>query len=107
MNLTLALNATLTDVKASYPWMNAANAAAHTRATVNPDTLDGDEGDETRDAYHAVLTASEADLAMAVSGLVGAKLDENDVFAALDGTATIDGMPALEWLDAVYGADDE
>lgn len=97
------LTTVTTDLQQSYPAMNAANAASHARNTLTVATLNTD--DPTYRAYRAVLRADEGDLAMAVSDLVSAGLDENDVRQSAGGHATIDGQPALEWLEAVFGED--
>jgi hypothetical protein len=106
MDLTEALKITIEDTHNSFTWMNAANVAAHVRHVLCLCCLDGDSTDTNRLAYEAILKADEGDLALVVSELVGAELDEQDIRQLTDGSATIDGMPALEWLDSMFGEED-
>lgn len=106
MDLTLALNLIVKDAQDSFPWMNAANAARYVRDTVCPCCLDGEADDPNRLAYAAVLTATESDLAMAVSVAVDAGLTESDIRQSPITGATIGGEPALEWLEQLFGEDE-
>lgn len=108
MQLSEAIAVVTADQRESYPLMNAANAIRHVVETIHVAQLD-DDG-VTYAAYLAVLTAEAGDLALALAQLAAREcettpLDENDVFVTPGGEALIEGYPALEWLEMIYGED--
>lgn len=56
MHMTQAEDIVVEDVRQSWPEMSREEALAHARNVVNPDTLDGEPGDESFDAYTLVLS---------------------------------------------------
>jgi|SRR5690242_13257813 len=104
-SLAFAINTVAADVRESHPDLSKPMAIQHALDTVSADTLD--EDNETAASYRVVLTADAGEVALCLSELVsGQRLDENDVWQSTDGrSATIDGVDALEWLNAVYCLD--
>lgn len=99
MNLATAIRIVVEDVRASYPQMTAPAAIEYARDTVNPDTLDHTDP-QNGDAWAVVLGASVKDLAVELGREATLQLSVWD-FAGSGDDVTLDGMPALEWLDAM------
>src|SRR5690348_16530001 len=99
MDLVTAIKIVAQDVRASYPEMTTAAAIDHARDSVNPDTLDHTDP-QNGDAWAVVLGASVMDLAIEI-GREGTLTLTTWDFVGSGDDVTLDGMPALEWLDAM------
>lgn len=109
MDLKRAIRVVTSDQRESYPEMNAANAVRHVLETIHVAQLNDDD-ELTYQPYLTMLTTAQGELALALAQLMAEELgttplDENDVFVTPDGEALIEGQPALEWLEMIYGED--
>lgn len=101
MDLATAIRLVVEDVRQSYPQMSEPAAIEHARDSVGVAELNWDEPNAA--AWKLVLETHAGELVLSVAGLVDATIEDSDVWVSTDGAhATIDGMPALEWLDAVF-----
>lgn len=99
MNLNLAIQMVVSDVRRSYPHLSRPLAIKHALDTTSERELNWD--DPTAPAYQAIHAASTAQLVLAVAHLGNIQLDRGDVLE-VDGVATIDGLEPLTWLDLVF-----
>lgn len=109
MDLKRAIRVVTSDQRESYPKMNAANAVRHVLGTISVAQLNDDD-ELTYQPYLTVLTADQGELALALAQLAAADaettpLDESDIFLTPSGEALIEGQPAFEWLEMIYGED--
>jgi len=99
-SLAFALNTVAADVRESHPDLSKPMAIQHALDTVSADTLD--EDNETAASYLVVLTADAGEVAVVLAATCGLQVTDEDVWQSTDNrSATIDGMDALQWLDAM------
>ena len=99
MPLAQAIRLVVEDVHASHPGMTTPAAIAHAWNSVDPAGLNWDD-EPSATAYSVVLSTDVMHLAVEIGREATLQLSVWD-FTGQGDDVTIDGMPALEWLDAM------